>query len=215
MIRIIVIDDEALVRSGFELILHKDPDIDVVATADDVSALAEIDRHRPDVVLLDIRMPHIDGLTILREIRQREQPPIVAVLTTFDSDEYVMQALQLGAAGFLLKDTDPRQLATLVKTLAAGGVVLSPRVARSVITGFAASGADARAVDAIAQLTERERQVLVLAARGRSNPEIAESVHISVGTVKDDISAILAKLAVGSRVEAALIAQRAGLIDAS
>ncbi|WP_069162275.1 response regulator [Nocardia altamirensis] len=213
MIRVIVIDDEALVRSGFELILGQDADIDVVATADGVTALAQIDRHHPDVVLLDIRMPHVDGLTILREVLTRANPPVVAMLTTFDADEYVLQALTLGAAGFLLKDTNPRQLVTLVKSLAAGGVVLSPTLTRSVIRGFSAAEAVSSAVAAVAKLSEREQTVLRHVAAGRSNREIAGLIRHSTGTVKDDMSAILAKLGVGTRVEAALIAQQAGLVD--
>lgn len=213
MIRIIVIDDEALVRSGFELILEKDPEIEVVATADDRTAVAQIDRHNPDVVLLDIRMPHIDGLTILREVLERENPPVVAMLTTFDADDYVLQALRLGASGFLLKDTNPRQLATLVKTLAAGGVVLSPTVSRSMVSGLAAAGVAAEATAAVEQLSERERTVLVHAALGSSNREIAELMYVSTGLVKDEMSAILAKLSVGTRVEAALIAQQAGIVN--
>ncbi|WP_231496438.1 response regulator transcription factor [Rhodococcus sp. UNC363MFTsu5.1] len=208
-----VIDDEALVRTGFELILGQDPEIEVVATADDRTALDQIERHRPDVVLLDIRMPHIDGLTILRETLRRDEPPAVAILTTFDADEYVVEALRLGASGFLLKDTDPRQLATLVKTLAAGGVVLSPRVTRSVISGFVASSAVAASVTAVAKLTERERTVLAHASVGLSNREIADLIQHSIGTVKDDMSAVLAKLGVATRVQAALIAQQAGVID--
>lgn len=213
MIRIIVIDDEALVRSGFELILEKDPEIEVVATADDTAAVAEIDRHNPDVVLLDIRMPHIDGLTILREVLARDNPPVVAMLTTFDADDYVLQALRLGASGFLLKDTNPRQLATLVKTLAAGGVVLSPTVSRSMVSGITAVGVVAAAAAAVEQLSEREREVLVHAALGSSNREIAELMYVSTGLVKDEMSAILGKLGVGTRVEAALIAQQAGIVN--
>lgn len=215
MIRVIVIDDEALVRTGFELILAQDPEIDVVATAADSEAMETIDHHRPDVVLLDIRMPHVDGLTILRELMRRDNPPVVAMLTTFDADEYVLEALRLGASGFLLKDTDPRQLATLVRTLVAGGVVLSPTVTRSVINGFAESGAVAAATAAVARLTERERAILVQVALGKANREIAESMIVSIGTVKDDMSAILGKLDVGTRVEAALIAQQAGIVTGS
>ncbi|MFI5783583.1 response regulator [Nocardia sp. NPDC051570] len=215
MIRVMVIDDEALVRSGFELILGQDPDIDVVATSDGRSALEQIDHYGPDVVLLDIRMPDIDGLAILRAVLARPQPPVVAMLTTFDADEYVLQSLRLGASGFLLKDTDPHQLAMLVKTLAAGGVVLSPTVTRSVIRGFTAGEAVAAAGAAIERLSDRERLVLGYIAAGRSNREIAELIQHSTGTVKDDVSAILAKLGVGTRVEAALIAQQAGLLDRS
>ncbi|MDV8009441.1 response regulator transcription factor [Rhodococcus sp. IEGM 1318] len=208
-----VIDDEALVRSGFELILGLDPEIDVVGTSDGRSAHEDIGRLRPDVVLLDIRMPHINGLEVLGRALQLEQAPVVAMLTTFDVDEYVVEALHLGASGFLLKDTDPHQLAMLVKTLAAGGVVLSPAVTRSVVSGYLPSREGSADAEAVARLSERERGVIYLASLGKSNREIAEIIHQGVGTVKDDMSAILAKLGVGTRVQAALIAQRAGIAD--
>lgn len=126
MIRVVVVDDEALVRSGFGLILGASEDIEVVATASGGEAVGTVRRERPDVVLLDIRMPDVDGLTVLRELRTMPDAPVVAMLTTFDADEYILTALHCGAAGFLLKDTEPEQLAHLVRTLAAGGVVLSP-----------------------------------------------------------------------------------------
>ncbi|MGA6161791.1 response regulator [Amycolatopsis magusensis] len=212
MIRVVVVDDEALIRSGFQLILRAAGDIDVVATATGAQAVREIGVHKPDVVLLDIRMPDVDGLTILRQLRAQPEPPIVAMLTTFDSDEYIATALRSGAAGFLLKDTEPEHLAQLVRTLASGGVVLSPKVTRSVVDGFLDSGAGAEAVDSVARLTDRERDVLVLIAEGLSNADIGARVHLSVGTIKDHVSAILTKLKVNSRVQAALLAQRAGLL---
>ncbi|MBP2326631.1 DNA-binding NarL/FixJ family response regulator [Kibdelosporangium banguiense] len=212
MIRVVVVDDEALVRSGFELILRAAGDIDVVATASGAQAVREISLQKPDVVLLDIRMPDVDGLTILRQLRAMPEPPIVAMLTTFDSDEYIAAALRSGAAGFLLKDTDPEQLAQLVRTLASGGVVLSPKVTRAVVDGYLDAGAGTEAADRVAQLTERERDVLVLIAAGLSNADIGAQVHLSVGTIKDHVSAILTKLRVGSRVQAALLAERAGLL---
>ncbi|ALG13163.1 response regulator [Kibdelosporangium phytohabitans] len=212
MIRVVVVDDEALIRSGFELILRAAGDIDVVATTTGADAVREIDQHRPDVVLLDIRMPDVDGLTILRQLRETPDPPVVAMLTTFDADEYIAAALRSGASGFLLKDTDPEQLAQLVRTLASGGVVLSPKVTRAVVDGYLDTGAGSVAADRVAQLTDRERDVLVLIAEGLSNTDIGNRVHLSVGTVKDHVSAILTKLRVGSRVQAALLAQRAGLL---
>lgn len=212
MIRVVVVDDEALIRSGFELILRAAGDIDVVATATGTDAVREIGLHRPDVVLLDIRMPDVDGLTILRQVRDMADPPVVAMLTTFDADEYIAAALRSGAAGFLLKDTDPEQLAQLVRTLASGGVVLSPKVTRAVVDGYLDAGAGSDAADRVARLTDRERAVLVLVSAGLSNADIGARVHLSVGTVKDHVSAILTKLRVGSRVQAALLAQRAGLL---
>ena len=213
MVRVIVVDDEELVRSGFRLILQSAGDIDVVATVTGAQAVKEISLQRPDVVLLDIRMPDVDGLTVLRQLRGLTNPPTVAMLTTFDSDEYIATALRSGAAGFILKDTAPEQLAQLVRTLAAGGVVLSPKVTRTVVDGYLDSGAGSPASAQVDQLSERERAVLVLIADGLSNADIAKQIHVSVGTVKDHVSAILTKLGVGSRVQAALVAQRAGLLE--
>ncbi|UFS98233.1 response regulator transcription factor [Nocardia huaxiensis] len=210
-----IVDDEALVRSGFELILGAAPDIEVVATSSGGAAVEVIGEQRPDVVLLDIRMPDVDGLTVLREVRAMAEPPAVAMLTTFDTDEYIVTALRSGAAGFLLKDTEPDQLAQLVRTLAAGGVVMSPKAAATLLHGDSAlsrmAATDAE-VARVHTLTPRERDVLVLLAEGLSNVEIGQRLFLSVGTVKDHVSAILTKLRVGSRVQAALVAQRAGLL---
>jgi DNA-binding NarL/FixJ family response regulator len=213
MIRVVVVDDEALVRSGFQLILNLAPDIEVVATADGEQALGVITQHRPDVVLLDIRMPGMDGLSILAELRSMPQRPVVAVLTTFDSDEYIAAALRLGAAGFLLKDTDPEQLCHFVRTLRGGGVVLSPTVSGTVVDGYLGGGADHAGQTRVGTLSDREREVLRLMADGLSNTEIGARMYLSVGTVKDHVSAILGKLAVENRVQASLLAQRAGLLD--
>jgi DNA-binding NarL/FixJ family response regulator len=213
MVRVIVVDDEELVRSGFRLILEAAGDIEVLATVSGGQAVKETALLRPDVVLLDIRMPDVDGLTILRQLRGFPKPPVVAMLTTFDSDEYIATALRSGAAGFILKDTAPDQLAQIVRTLAAGGVVLSPKVTRTVVDGYLGSGAGSPAAVQADRPTERERAVLVLIAEGLSNTEIAARIHIGVGTVKDHVSTILTKLDVGSRVQAALVAQRAGLLD--
>jgi DNA-binding NarL/FixJ family response regulator len=213
MVRVIVVDDEELVRSGFRLILQAAGDIDVVATVTGGQAVKEVGLHAPDVVLLDIRMPDVDGLTVLRQLRGQRNPPVVAMLTTFDSDEYIATALRSGAAGFILKDTAPEQLAQLVRTLAAGGVVLSPKVTRTVVDGYLDSGAGSSAASQVGRLSDRERAVLVLIADGLSNADIAKRIHVSVGTVKDHVSALLTKLGVGSRVQAALVAQRAGLLE--
>jgi len=212
VIRVLVVDDEALVRTGFEHILTAAHDIEVAAAVAGGQAMAAIRDHHPDVVLLDVRMPDVDGLTILAEIQRMATPPVVAMLTTFDTDEYIDAALRSGAAGFLLKDTDPEQLPHLVRTLATGGVVLSTKVTRAVVDGYLDGGIDATAAHRVARLTRRERDVLVLAAQGLSNTDIGARMHLSVGTVKDHISAVLAKLEVGSRVQAALLAQRAGLL---
>jgi len=213
MVRVVVVDDEELVRSGFRLILQAAGDITVVAAVAGAQAVKEVALQRPDVVLLDIRMPDVDGLTILRQLRGLADPPVVAMLTTFDSDEYIATALRSGAAGFILKDTGPEQLAQMVRTLASGGVVLSPKVTRTVVDGYLDSGAGSAAATQVGRLSERERVVLVLIADGLSNTDIAGRIHVSVGTVKDHVSAILTKLQVGSRVQAALVAQRAGLLE--
>lgn len=214
MIRVVVVDDEALVRSGFRLILGAADDIEVVATTVGAEAVDTVRREGPDVVLLDIRMPDVDGLTVLRQLRALPEPPVVAMLTTFDADEYVLTALRSGAAGFLLKDTEPDQLAQLVRTLAAGGVVMSPKASRAVWQSHpGGNAADDEETGRVRLLTEREREVLVLIAEGLSNAEIGTRIHLSSGTVKDHVSAIFGKLRVGSRVQAALFAQRAGLLD--
>jgi DNA-binding NarL/FixJ family response regulator len=212
MIRVLVVDDEALVRTGFQHILAVAGDIEVVAAVAGGEAVAAVHAHHPDVVLLDVRMPDVDGLTVLAEIQRMAARPVVAMLTTFDADEYIASALRLGAAGFLLKDTDPEQLPHLVRTLAAGDVVLSTRVVRTVVERYLHGGVDLSAAHRVAELTDRERDVLRLVAEGLSNADIGARVHLSVGTVKDHVSAVLAKLGVGSRVQAALVAQRAGLL---
>ena len=214
MIRVVVVDDEALVRSGFELILNASDGIQVVATAQGAQAVDAVRRERPDVVLLDVRMPDVDGLTVLREIQTLPEPPTVAMLTTFDTDEYILTALRSGAAGFLLKDTEPEQLAQLVRTLAAGGVVMSPKASRALLRGH--PGADTAQDADVARvnlLSDRERDVLVLIAEGLSNADIGTRIHLSAGTVKDHVSSILTKLRVSSRVQAALLAERAGLLS--
>lgn len=213
MIRVVIVDDEALVRSGFTMILNATDDIRVVGTAAGVEALDVIKAEEPDVLLLDIRMPQLDGLTLLGLVTRLPNPPAIAMLTTFDADEYIMAALGAGASGFLLKDTEPEQLAQYVRALAAGAVVLSPRASRTLLDTHPGLGAvlDAEA-DRVSGLTDRERQVLVLVAEGLSNADIGTRLYLGAGTVKDHVSAILAKLGVGSRVQAALAAQRAGLL---
>ncbi|ANN18279.1 DNA-binding response regulator [Amycolatopsis orientalis] len=211
MIRVVVVDDEELVRTGFRLILQAAGDIEVVATPTGAQGVREVSLYKPDVVLLDIRMPDVDGLTVLRRLRGLKNPPVVAMLTTFDSDEYIAMALRSGAAGFIVKDTGPEQLAETVRALVVGGVVLSPKVTRTIVDGHLGSDASS-AAEQLDLLSERERAVLVLIADGMSNTDIGIHLNLSVGTVKDHVSAILTKLRVGSRVQAALVAQRAGLL---
>ncbi|OBI83423.1 response regulator transcription factor [Mycobacterium sp. 1245805.9] len=214
MATVVIVDDEALIRSGFELILSAAPDIDVIATTDGVHAVEVITQRQPDVVLLDIRMPEKDGLAVLAELKSASWSPVVAMLTTFDADEYIASALRLGATGFLLKDTDPLRLPAMVRTLAAGGLVLSEKVAPKVIAGYLDDRVDRSAVRKVQRLKGREIEVLQLLARGHSNGEIAAKLFSSVGTVKDQVSAILGKLSVKTRLEAAVVAQRAGILDA-
>lgn len=209
MIRVVVVDDEALVRSGFAFILNAADDIEVVAAVDGPDALDAIRALRPDVVLLDIRMPGLTGLEILAEVRGDDDPPVVGILTTFAADESIARALREGATGFLVKDTDPEHLAAMVRSLAAGGVVLSPEVSRALVDGLS-GGPDLDSARRVALLTERERDVLECLPTGDSNAEIGRRLHLSSATVKDHVSSILSKLSVSSRVEAALIAERAG-----
>ncbi|MCB5167026.1 response regulator transcription factor [Streptomyces bambusae] len=208
-----VVDDEALVRSGFRMILNASDGIEVVATAEGAQAADVIRDERPDVVLLDIRMPDVDGLTVLRQIQEMPEPPHVAMLTTFDTDEYILTALRSGASGFLLKDTEPEQLAQLVRTLAAGGVVMSPKASRALLRSHPGAVAPQDADTArVRLLSDRERDVLILIAEGLSNADIGTRIHLSQGTVKDHVSSILTKLRVTSRVQAALLAERAGVL---
>ncbi|MEU9152920.1 response regulator transcription factor [Streptomyces sp. NPDC048417] len=213
MIRVLVVDDEALIRTGFTHILQAADDIEVVAAVPGGQAVRTVRELSPDVVLLDIRMPDVDGLTILAELRRMPKAPVVAILTTFDTDEYVTTALRSGAAGFLLKDTDPEQLPYLVRTLAEEGTVLSSKVTRLVVGGYLDNNVrEPTAVRLTARLTERERAVLVLMAEGLANNEIGERLHLSTGTIKGHVTNVLGKLRVSSRVQAALIAERAGLL---
>ncbi|MEV1021009.1 response regulator transcription factor [Streptomyces sp. NPDC050264] len=215
MIRVLVVDDEALIRSGFRHILGAADDIEVVDAVPGGRAVGAVRELCPDVVLLDIRMPDVDGLTVLAELRRLPHPPVVAILTTFDMDEYVTAALRTGASGFLLKDTDPEQLPHLVRDLAHGGIALSSKVIRPIVDGFLDKGPASPAGRFVSRLTARERTVLLLVAEGLPNAGIAARMHLSPATIKDHVSALLAKLEVGSRLQAALLAERAGLLKAS
>jgi DNA-binding NarL/FixJ family response regulator len=203
-------------RAGARAILASDPDIEVVAEAGDGREAIELARrHRPDVVLLDIRMPGMDGLTAAEELRHAVPESAVAMLTTFGEDEYVARALAAGTSGFLLKAADPRDLVAGVRAVAAGAAYLSPRVARRLIAEMSAGpltrGAAAR--DQVAGLTAREREVLALLANGLSNAEISRRLFVVEGTVKSYVSTILSRLQVRNRVQAAIVAYEAGLVD--
>lgn len=213
MIRVLLVDDQAMVRSGLRMILESERDLEVVGEAGDgQEALIEARRLAPDVVLMDVRMPGVDGLEGTRRIMtQLSPPPRVLVLTTFDLDEYVYGALQAGASGFLLKDAPADELVAAVRVVAAGDALLSPKVTRRVIEQFTRQRPSQPEVPGLDQLTEREREVLTLVARGRSNSEIAEELFVSETTVKTHVSHILTKLGLRDRVQAVVAAYESGL----
>ncbi|AHH99957.1 response regulator transcription factor [Kutzneria viridogrisea] len=215
MIRLLVADDEAMIRAGVLAILGTDPGIEVVAeAADGRQAVRLAAEHRPDVALLDIRMPVLDGLAAIPELRAASPDTAVVLLTTFGEDEYIGRALAEGAAGFLLKSGDPRELIAGVRAVAGGAAFLSPKVAHRVITELGGErmnrGVTAR--ERIKVLTERERDVLALVGAGLSNAEIARELHLVEGTVKGYVSAVLDRLDVRNRVQAAILAYEAGLV---
>ncbi|GLU48893.1 response regulator [Nocardiopsis ansamitocini] len=216
MISIVLVDDEQLVRSGLRMILDSAPDLEVVGEgADGAEALELAARLAPDVILLDIRMPGMDGLTAAARLAELPGSPKVILLTTFDLDEYVHAALRAGAMGFLLKDTPPRDLITAVRTIDEGNAMLAPSVTKRMLERFAAqapaAGADqaARRLDV---LSERERAVLVAVARGMSNAEAGRELGMREATVKAHVSRILAKLDMSNRVQAAISAHDAGWV---
>jgi DNA-binding NarL/FixJ family response regulator len=215
VIRVLLADDEAMIRAGIRAILATDPGIAVVAEAADGRAAVELGRaHRPDIALLDIRMPRLDGLSAAAELRGAAPDVAVIILTTLDEDEYVARALAEGAAGFLLKASDPRELIIGVRAVAEGAAYLSPRIAQKVIAQLS-GGRLTKAQTArrrVDQLTPRERDVLGLVGRGRSNQEIASELFVSEGTVKTHVSAILSRLGLNNRVQAAILAYEAGLV---
>ncbi|WP_460070824.1 response regulator [Streptomyces sp. YKOK-I1] len=216
-IRLLLVDDDPLVRAGLSLMLGGAEDIEIVGeAADGGEAETLVDRVRPDVVLMDIRMPAVDGLTATERLRRRPDAPQVVVLTTFHADEQVLRALRAGAAGFVLKDTPPAEILDAVRRVAGGDPVLSPAVTRQLIDHAAGSAADTRRTRARERLTvlaEREREVAVAVGRGLSNAEIAAVLFMSVATVKAHVSRILARLGLNNRVQIALLAYDAGLLD--
>ncbi|MER7496596.1 response regulator transcription factor [Streptomyces pharetrae] len=216
-IRLLLVDDDPLVRAGLSFMLGGAGDIEIVGeAADGDEAETLVARTRPDVVLMDIRMPAVDGLTATERLRARADAPQIVVLTTFHADEQVLRALRAGAAGFVLKDTPPAQILDAVRKVAAGDPVLSPAVTRQLMAHAAGTAADTRRSRArarIAVLGEREREVAVAVGRGLSNAEIAARLFMSVPTVKTHVSRILAKLDLNNRVQIALLAYDAGLLD--
>jgi DNA-binding NarL/FixJ family response regulator len=211
-IRVLVADDQTLVRTGFRVILEAEGDIEVVAeAADGAEAIRQARLVSPDVILMDIRMPEVDGLTATEEILRQDDPPTIVVLTTFDQNEYVYRALRAGAAGFLLKDAPSSRLIAAVRAAATGDSLIEPSITRRMVERFAAPPAPAAGRPAeLAALTERELDVLRLIAHGLSNAEIAATLVVAETTVKTHVARILTKLGVRDRVQAVVVAYRTG-----
>ena len=218
--RVVLVDDQQLVRSGFRMILSVEPDLEVVGEAADGTEAVRVARElRPDVILMDVQMPGTDGIAATREVVAEDLGRVV-ILTTFDRDDYLFAALEAGASGFLLKNADPDTLVEAVRAVAGGHALLAPEVTRRVIERMTAGGHDdspatsgsAAAVPGLDLLTDREREVLVLVGQGLSNAEIAGRLVLGEATVKTHVSNVLAKLQVRDRVQAVVLAHRAGLI---
>jgi DNA-binding NarL/FixJ family response regulator len=215
VIRVFIADDQALVRGDFRMILDAQPDIEVVGEAQDGrEALRSVSELRPDVVLMDIRMPEMDGLETTRRIVTDEDAPRVLMLTTFDMNEYVYEAMKSGASGFLLKDVKPEQLADAVRTGAAGDALLASAITRRLIEEFVRRPPPgSTAPPELETLTDRELEVLKLIAKGHSNEEIAKELFVSMATVKTHITHILMKLDLRDRVQAVVLAYESGLVQ--
>jgi DNA-binding NarL/FixJ family response regulator len=211
-VRVVIADDQALVRTGFRAIVSHEPDLDVVGEAGDGRAAVEQVRlHRPDVVLMDIRMPGMDGLEATRLLTANRSTARVLILTTFDLDEYVFAALRAGASGFLLKDAPADQLLTAIRVIAAGDALIAPSVTRRLIAEFANQPTQTDRPEQLESLTPRERDVLRLLARGMSNSEIAAALFLGDATIKTHVSRILTKLGLRDRVQAVVLAYESGL----
>ncbi len=208
-IRVLLVDDDALVRAGLRLILSSADDLEVVGEADDgTRAVAAVREHRPDVVLMDIRMAVMDGITATAAVRTLDSPPQVIVLTTFQADEQVMAALRVGASGFLVKDTPPAEIINAVRVVASGDAIISPSVTRTLLSHFGDTKASERRRDAaarLAALTDREREVAAAIGAGASNAETAKSLFMSEATVKAHVSRLFTKLDVSNRVQIAIV----------
>jgi DNA-binding NarL/FixJ family response regulator len=215
MIRVLLADDQSLVRAGFRMILRAEPDIEVVGEAGDGrEAIARAGPLAPDVVLMDIRMPGVDGIEATRSITARESPPRVLVLTTFDHDEYVYAALRAGASAFLLKDAPEQQLLAAIRVVADGGSLFAPSVTRRLIERFAERPGAPAPASGLGELTSREVEVLRLVARGLSNAEISAQLVVSEHTTKTHVASILQKLGLRNRVQAVVLAYECGLVRA-
>jgi DNA-binding NarL/FixJ family response regulator len=214
-IRVLLADDQALVRSGFRMILEARPEIEVVGEAEDgVEAMEATRRLLPDVILMDIRMPNVDGVEATRRLVSRGTESRILILTTFDLDEYVYEAIRAGASGFLLKDVRPQELVDAIHVVAKGDALLAPSITRRLLDRFAEQAPEdpARPPPQLESLTERELEVLKLVARGWSNAELAEKLFLSETTVKTHVSSVLRKLGLRDRVQAVVLAYEAGLV---
>jgi DNA-binding NarL/FixJ family response regulator len=217
-IRVLLVDDQPLLRTGFRLILQSEPDLEVVGeAADGEVALAQVAALRPDVVLMDIRMPRMDGIEATRQLSRLADPPSVLVLTTYDLDEHVVESLRAGASGFLLKDVPADELVQAVRIVATGAAIVAPTVTRRLLDRFARHlpTTDGPVRGELTGLTEREHEVLLLVARGLSNAEIAAQLVLSETTVKTHVSNLLAKLGLRDRVQAVVLAYERGLVTPS
>jgi DNA-binding NarL/FixJ family response regulator len=208
-VKVLLVDDDALVRAGLRIILSSADDLQVVGEADDgARAVAAVREHRPDVVLMDIRMAQVDGITATAALRRLDSAPQVIVLTTFHADEQVMSALRAGASGFLVKDTPPAQIINAIRVVASGDAIISPSVTRTLLSHFGDSQASERrraAARRLATLTDREREVAIAIGTGASNAEVATSLFMSEATVKAHVSRLLSKLDVTNRVQIAIV----------
>jgi DNA-binding NarL/FixJ family response regulator len=214
MIRVLIADDQALVREGFRSIIERESDLSVVGEAADGQAAVALARElRPDVVLVDIRMPVMDGLQATRELLARPAAPRVLILTTFDRDEYVYEALKAGASGFLLKDIRRGQLVEAIRTAAAGEALLAPTITRRLIEDFVRRPPAGERSAVLKALTDREREVLTLMARGMSNAEIAQALCLGEATIKTHVNRILSKLELRDRVQAVVLAYECGIVQ--
>jgi DNA-binding NarL/FixJ family response regulator len=213
-IRVLIVDDQALVRAGFRMILEAQPDLEVVGEAGDGSAAIDAVRTlRPDVVLMDVRMPGVDGIEATRRLTEAGVPGKIVILTTYDLDEYVFDALAAGASGFLLKHVPPEELVRGVRVAASGEALLAPSITKRLIEEFAKQRAPVRASGTdLKTLTDREREVLTLLGRGLSNPEIAKDLKVGEATVKTHVAHVLDKLELRDRVQAVIFAYEIGLI---
>ena len=212
-IRILIADDQALVRAGFRMILQAEDDLVVVAEAlDGRDAVRQASEHQPDVILMDVRMPDVDGIEATRQIMAFDRPPKVVILTTFHMDEYVYDALRAGASGFLLKDVPPEQLVAGIHSVVSGEALLAPAVTRQIIEQYLRRPPEKPVDEPFPQLTNREREVLGLMAQGLSNSEIAATLFVSTTTVKTHVARVFTKLNLRDRVQAVVLAYEHGLV---